>query len=106
MVRSIELLLGMPPLSQYDAAATPFFAAFGTTADLTPFTALPAQYDVGEMNKPTDYGAKESAKMNFAEADEAPVRRLNEIIWKSVKGADSPMPPPVHRYRALVHAED
>jgi YVTN family beta-propeller protein len=104
MVRSIELLLGMPPLSQYDAAATPFYAAFGTTADLTPFKGLPAQYDVNEKNPPTAYGARESAKMNFADADEAPMHRLNEIIWKSVKGPDSPMPPPVHRYRALADA--
>jgi YVTN family beta-propeller protein len=106
MVRSIELLLGMPPLSQYDAAATPFYAAFGTTADLTGYKALPAQYDVNEMNPPTAYGARESAKMNFADADEAPMHRLNEIIWKSVKGANSPMPPPVHRYRALVGPEE
>jgi YVTN family beta-propeller protein len=104
MVRSIELLLGMPPLSQYDAAATPFYAAFGTTPDLTPFKGLPAQYDVNEMNPPTAYGARDSAKMNFADADEAPMHRLNEIIWKSVKGANSPMPPPVHRYRALADA--
>ncbi|HEY3948005.1 bifunctional YncE family protein/alkaline phosphatase family protein [Phenylobacterium sp.] len=105
MVRSIELLLGMPPLSQYDAAATPFYAAFGTTADLTPYKALPAQYDVNEMNSPKAYGARESAKMNFADADEAPMHRLNEIIWKSVKGPDSPMPPPVHRFRAVVGPE-
>jgi YVTN family beta-propeller protein len=101
MVRSIELLLGMPPLSQYDAAATPFYAAFGTKADLTPFKGLPAQWDVDEKNSPQAYGARESARMDFAEADEAPMHRLNEIIWKSVKGADSPMPPPVHRYRAV-----
>jgi YVTN family beta-propeller protein len=106
MVRSIELLLGMPPLSQYDAAANPFFTAFGTRPDLTPFKALPAQHDVNEMNPPTAYGAQESAAMDFKEPDHAPVRRLNEIIWKSVMGANSPMPPPVHRYRALVHAED
>jgi YVTN family beta-propeller protein len=101
MVRSIELLLGLPPLSQYDAAATPFYAAFGTMPDLTPFKGLPAQWDVNEMNSPKAYGARESAKMDFAEADEAPMHRLNEIIWKSVKGVNSPMPPPVHRYRAV-----
>jgi len=106
MVRSIELLLGMPPLSQYDAAAPPVFAAFGTRPDLTPYKALPAQYDVNEMNPPTAFGAQASARMNFADPDRAPVRALNEIIWKSVMGAESPMPPPVHRYRALVHAED
>jgi YVTN family beta-propeller protein len=101
MVRSIELLLGMPPLSQYDAAATPFYAAFGTAPDLTGFKGLPAQWDVNEKNSPQAYGARESARMNFADADEAPMHRLNEIIWKSVKGAASPMPAPVHRYRAV-----
>jgi YVTN family beta-propeller protein len=105
MVRSIELLLGLPPMSQYDAAATPFYAAFGTTPDLTGFKGLPAQYDVNEMNSPKAYGARESAKMNFADADDAPMHRLNEIIWKSVKGVASPMPPPVHRYRAVTGPE-
>ncbi len=102
MVRSIELLLGLPPLSQYDAAATPYYAAFGETADLTPFSLRPAEWKLDEKNTPASYGARESAKMNFADVDEAPMRRLNEIIWKSVRGAASPMPPPVHRYRALV----
>ncbi|HZZ33187.1 MAG TPA: alkaline phosphatase family protein [Phenylobacterium sp.] len=106
MVRSIELLLGMPPLSQYDAAATPFYAAFGTTPDLTGFKGLAAQWDVNEKNSPQAYGARESARMNFADADEAPMHRLNEIIWKSVKGAASTMPAPVHRYRAVTGPGD
>jgi hypothetical protein len=42
--------------------------------------------------------------MDFDDYDEAPMRELNEIIWKSVRGADSPTPAPVHRYRALVEA--
>jgi hypothetical protein len=102
MLRSIELLLGLPPMSQYDAAATPFYAAFGDKPDLTPYAALPARIDLSEKNTPAAYGAKESARMDFSDEDRAPMRRLNEIIWKSVRGAASPMPPPVHRYRALV----
>jgi hypothetical protein len=101
MVRSIELLLGLPPLSQYDAAATPFYAAFGTEADLAPYTLRPAGVDLEEKNTAASYGARESARMDFSDVDRAPMRRLNEIIWKSVRGADSPMPPPVHRYRAV-----
>ncbi len=104
MVRTIELLLGLKPLSQYDAAATPFYAAFAGTPDLTPFTARPAETDIDLKNTPQSYGARDSARMDFSEADRAPMHRLNEIIWKSVRGADSPMPPPVHRYRALVDA--
>jgi len=102
MVRSIELLLGLPPMSQYDAAATPLYAAFGDKPDLTPYTAIAPLVDVNAKNLATAWGAEESAKMNFAEVDRAPMRLLNEIIWRSVKGADSPMPSPIHRYRALV----
>ena len=102
LVRTIELLLGLPPLSQFDAAATPLYAAFGTTPDMTPYTVLPPQVDLNAKNLATAWGASASAKMDFAEDDHAPMHQLNEIIWRSVRGADSPMPPPVHRYRALV----
>ena len=104
VVRTIELLLGLPPMSQYDAAATPLYAAFADKPDLTPYTVLPAQVDLMAKNLVTAWGAEASARMNFADADRAPMGQLNEIIWKSVKGADSPMPAPVHRYRALVDA--
>lgn len=102
MVRSIELLLGLPPMSQFDAAATPLYAAFGDKLDLTPYTALAPLVNVNAKNPVTAWGAEESDKMNFAEVDRVPMGRLNEIIWRSVKGADTPMPSPIHRYRALV----
>jgi len=102
MIRTMELLLGFPPLSQYDAAAIPFYAAFSDTPDLTPYTARPAEIDVERKNTPSAYGARESARMDFSDTDRAPMHRVNEIIWKSVRGPDSPMPPPVHRFRALV----
>jgi YVTN family beta-propeller protein len=102
LVRTMELLLGLPPMSQYDAAATPLYAAFGTTPDLTPFRVLPAQVDLNAKNLATAWGAAASGRMDFSEDDHAPMHQLNEIIWKSVMGPDSPMPPPVHRYRALV----
>ncbi|CAN5347128.1 alkaline phosphatase family protein [soil metagenome] len=102
MLRTMELLLGLPPLSQYDAAATPMYAAFAPTPDLSPYVLKPPLTDLAAVNPPTAYGARESARMNFADVDDAPMHRLNEIIWKSLHGAASPMPPPVHRYRALV----
>lgn len=101
MVRSIELLLGLPPMSQYDASATPLYAAFGDKPDLAPVTALPAQVDLNARNLATAWGAIESAKMNFDEPDRAPMALLNQIVWRSVRGADAPMPAPTHRYRAL-----
>ena len=97
MVRSIELLLGLPPMSQYDAAAMPMYAAFGTTAEVTKFDVISPLIDVNVRNKKGDYGAEESRKMDFSDLDRAPMHVLNEIIWKSVKGASSPMP---RRYTA------
>jgi YVTN family beta-propeller protein len=101
MVRSMELLLGLPPMSQYDAAATPFYAAFGVKPDLAPYALRPPEVDLNEKNTAASYGAAESARMDFTENDRAPMRRLNEIIWKSVRGEASPMPAPVHRYRPV-----
>jgi hypothetical protein len=98
MVRTIELLLGLPPMSQYDAAAMPMYKSFGAKADLTPYTVLPAQVDLMEKNTVRSYAARESARMDFRDVDRAPAQKLNEILWKSVMGADSPMPPPVRRY--------
>ena len=106
MLRSIELLLGLPPMSQYDAAAMPMYASFGTSPVSTPFTAIAPLIDVNVMNTKDSPGAKESSKMDFSGADRAPMHALNEIIWKSVKGEDSAMPPPVHRFRPLIEFID
>jgi hypothetical protein len=106
MVRSMELLLGLPPMSQYDAAAMPMYASFGTTPSITPFTAIPPKIDVNVRNTDKSYGAKQSERMDLSDVDRAPMHALNEVIWKSVKGAGSPMPPPVHRFRPLIDAGD
>jgi YVTN family beta-propeller protein len=102
MLRTMELLLGLPPMSQYDAAAMPMYASFAAEPDLTPFTLRPALVDLAAKNTEKSYGARLSQQMDFSDLDRAPMHALNEIIWKSVKGPDSPMPSPVHRYRALL----
>jgi YVTN family beta-propeller protein len=98
MLRTIELLLGLPPMTQYDAAALPMYNSFGTKADLTPYQAVAPRIDVNEKNTQLAWGARESLEMNLDEVDQAPMFALNEIIWKSVRGADSEMPLPIHRY--------
>ncbi len=98
MLRTIELLLGLPPMTQYDAAALPMYNAFNTAADVAPYTAIRPKIDVMEKNTPASWGARASLEMNLDEVDEAPMFALNEILWKSVKGADSEMPLPVHRF--------
>jgi YVTN family beta-propeller protein len=98
MLRTIELLLAMPPMTQYDAAAPPMYASFRTAPDLRPFSAVAPRIDVDEKNALTAWGSKASMEMDFDDVDLAPMFALNEIIWKSVKGADSVMPAPVHRF--------
>jgi YVTN family beta-propeller protein len=97
MLRTMELILGLPPMSQYDAAATPMYNAFQATPVLTPFTHLAARIPLDEKNDRSAYGADASMRMNLAEADRAPEQELNEILWRSVKGPLSTMPPIVRR---------
>jgi hypothetical protein len=95
MLRTMELILGLPPMSQYDAAATPMYGSFQEKPVLTGYTHRPARVSLDEKNEATAYGAAASMAMNLEEADRAPDLELNEIVWRAVKGSSSPMPPPV-----------
>lgn len=95
MLRTIELILKAAPMSQFDAAATPMYNAFQTTPVLTPYAKRDARISLTEVNDKAAFGAQASLRMNLDEADLAPERELNEILWKSVRGAHSIMPPPV-----------
>ena len=94
MLRTIKLILGLPPMSQYDAAAMPMFDAFQDHANLTAYETRPNQHPLDELNTAESYGAELSMRMNWAALDNAPEDLLNEIIWKSIKGPDSEMPRP------------
>jgi hypothetical protein len=98
MLRTMELLLGLPPMTQYDAAAMPMYASFGLTADFAPYTHLPPQIDVNARNAKDAPGAKVSLTMDFSDYDLTPMFELNEVIWKSVRGVASEMPLPVSRF--------
>jgi YVTN family beta-propeller protein len=97
LVRTMELILGLKPLSQYDAAARPMFNSFTYKADLTPYKHVVAKVDLNEKNKKDAYGAKRSAKMDFSDYDRVDDFELNEILWRSIKGKDAPLPPAVRR---------
>ncbi len=94
MVRTIELILGLEPMTQFDAAATPMYNSFQAQADPRPYAALPANVDLSRKNTLFGWGAKASSKMDFSREDAADDSLLNEIIWRSVRGADDPMPAP------------
>jgi YVTN family beta-propeller protein len=94
MLRTMELILGLPPMSQYDAAATPMWRSFTSKPDFNPYRALPSQVDLYEKNTRDDAAARMSAKFDFSHADEAPDGPFNKVIWKAVKGSNSTMPAP------------
>ena len=101
MLRTMELILGLKPMSQYDAAATPMFNSFQAAADLRPYQALPANVDLGERNSAQAWGGQ--LKMNFAREDAVDDLLLNEVVWRSVRGPDSPMPAPVRAAFVFAH---
>ena len=97
MVRTIELILNLPPLTQYDAGATPMFHCFGDHPRITPYTVRMPQVDLEARNTPRSPGAERSSQMDFREYDLAPEDALNRILWLAAKGPDVPYPRPIHR---------
>lgn len=94
MLRTIELILGLPPMSQYDAAAEPMWRCFSAKADMTPFAAVPALVDLNEKNTKNTPSARLSETFDLSKEDAIPDLVFSEVIWKAVKGEDAVMPAP------------
>ena len=96
-LHTMEQLLGLPPMCQYDAIA-PVFAAFHATPDNdAPYTSiLPSRAIIGEVNTRQAYRASDSAKLDFAHADRVPDHTMHDLIWHSIKGVNAPLPPLRH----------
>ncbi len=109
VLRSIELILGIPPMNQMDATATPMFDCFQPTPNFTPFTAVKNNVPLDEMNPGTAQishpllrqHAKASAKLPLEGPDRCPEDLLNRILWHAMKGPDAPYPA-----WAITHFED
>ena len=104
MLRSMELILGIEPMTQFDAAANPMYASFSKSGNFKSFQHLPAQADIEAINTALAWGAAESEQLDFATEDAADDLLLGEIVWRSVRGASSRMPPPVRA--AFVFTKD
>lgn len=94
VLRTMELILGLPPMSQYDAAALPLYKCFTSVPDFSPFRHRASNIDLNRRNLEKNKSAELSSAFNFDKEDEAPDLLLNEIIWKSVKGEQAIMPSP------------
>ena len=94
ILKTIELILGMPPMSQYDAAATSMWRCFQNTPTNKMFTSKALQYDINERNTQVSAWQKLSEQFNFKKEDAIPDRLFTEVIWKGVKGLDAIVPAP------------
>ncbi|HUX95009.1 MAG TPA: beta-propeller fold lactonase family protein [Bacteroidales bacterium] len=95
LLRTMELILGLPPMSQYDASATPLWRCFNNTPDHPAFNAKPCLYNLDEKNLTESIWQKKSEKFDFTKEDRVNDSDFNEVIWKAVKGLNSPCPPSV-----------
>ena len=98
MLRTMELILGLPPMSQYDAAATPMYNSFTQKPDFSTYTALPARLDLMAKNPEKAFGARSSMLLDFSDYDRLTREEediLNRALWHSIKGVEVPYPAPV-----------
>ncbi len=98
MLRTIELILGLRPMTHFDASAPPMWQAFSSKADPAPYVAEKARIPLDTRNPANTATAKRSAALDFSEADRIDDDELNDILWRALK--DSTPPPPVRSYFA------
>lgn len=94
VLRTMELILGIPPMTQYDAAAMPMWRCFSNEVDMTAYKVLPANIDLGDKNIAWNEMAKKSEGLDFTKEDRIPDDLFNEILWKGIRGMDARLPAP------------
>ena len=101
LLRTLSLILGLPPMNQMDATATPMFNCFTATPDFTPFTAVPNKIPLDKMNpanpkkisnKQQRADATASAKLPLDKPDLCDEDTLNRILWRASKGVAAAYP--------------
>lgn len=92
MLRTMELMLGLRPMTQFDAAARPMSAAFQATPDPAPYTVEKPRVPLDERNPPRSATAERSSRLDFSQEDRADADELNDILWLAIKGTHAPPP--------------
>ncbi len=105
LIRTIELILGLRPMSQYDAAAMPLWRCFTSTPQYDPYKALPSNVDLTDKNIAWNELSQRSEKFDLSKEDLVPDMEFSEVIWKGVKGINSVMPAPKHAAFVKVSAK-
>ena len=99
VLRTMELILGLHPMTQFDAAARPMHAVFQAAPDLTPYTAEKPRIALDERNPAASPTAARSSRLDFSQEDLADDNELNDILWLAVRGSSAP-PAPTRSYFA------
>ncbi len=86
MLRTMELILGIPPMTQYDAAAVPMWRCFDTVAKASDFTFRKSNINLNDKNVAINKWQKKSEKFDLAKEDAAPDLEFNEVLWHAIKG--------------------
>jgi len=92
ILRTMEMIVGLRPLTHFDAAAHPMFGSFSQQADARPYTVIQPKTSMTERNAGNAAGAVASARMDFSDADRADDDELNDVLWRAVKHTDPPPP--------------
>jgi YVTN family beta-propeller protein len=92
MLRTMEFLLGLKPMTHFDAGARPMTAAFQNQPNAAPYTVEKPRISLEERNPAATPAAARAARMNFEEADENDDDELNDILWRAIR-KDAPPPP-------------
>lgn len=92
VLRTMELILGLRPMTHFDAAAPPMFATFSRQPDMRPYTLIAPKTSLTERNDADAPGARQSNRMDFSDADLVDDDELNAVLWRAIKHADPPPP--------------
>ena len=93
VLKTMELILGLKPMTQFDLSAAPIINPITNVPDLKFYEAVKPLIDLNEKNRAGLYGGEKCEELNLAVEDAVPEREFNEILWKAVKGEDSELPP-------------
>jgi hypothetical protein len=96
MLKTIEIVLGLSPMTMHDAGARAMHTVFRDKPDLTPYTIVQPKYNLDERNGASAPMAARSRAFDFEEADRIDDEGMNEILWAAIKG--TPMPAPSRSY--------
>jgi hypothetical protein len=94
VLRTIELILGLKPMTVFDAAARPMASTFTSTLHLAQYRNEPARVAIDEKNPQHSATAGRSMRLDLSASDRADEHELNDILWIAIKGATPP--PSVH----------